>query len=117
MRKPKRQGPLLTAGAILESLFKGKNSPLSEGYFLCQLNQVWEDLAGEEIAKNGRPILFKNSQLFIALPSSSHIQEMCFIREDLRRKINSRFPDRNIKRIIFQLRAPEKRAFPLLPFK
>ena len=84
---------------ILEDVMKKKNSPLSGGYFICQLIRCWQELAGEEIAKTGRPVQFKNQELTLALPSSSHLNEMHFVKEALRHKINERFPDRKIKRI------------------
>ncbi len=95
---------LSSVASILENLFKKPTSPLSEGYFLCQLSQVWEELAGEEIAKVAQPIRFKNHKLTIALPSSSHIQEMHFIKETLRQKINQSFPEKRVKRIYLQVK-------------
>ena len=100
---------LLPISSVLEDLFKRKNSPLSEGYFLCQLNQVWESLAGSEIAKMAQPISFKNHQLTLSLPSSSHIQDMHFVKEALREKINKQFPDKKVNRIQFQIRQDSKR--------
>ena len=96
--------PLFPVASILEELFKKPKSPLSEGYFLCQLHQAWGELAGEEIAKIAQPIRFKNNQLTIALPSSSHIQEMHYVKETLRQKINASFPDKKIKSIYFQVK-------------
>ena len=96
--------PLFSASSILEELFKKRKSPLSEGYFLCQLHQVWEELAGEEIAKVAQPLCFKHHQLTLALPSSSHMQDLHFVKESLREKINQHFPDRRVKRISFQVK-------------
>ena len=118
MGKPRGKRPILPAGAVLELLFKKRGGPLSEGYFLSQLNNEWKELAGEAIAQTGRPIRFKRGLLVIALPSSSHIQEMRFVSEPLRQKINRRFPEKNIRKITFQLSAPEsKNSFRLMRFK
>ncbi len=95
---------LFSVASILEELFKKPKSPLSEGYFLCQLHQMWEELAGEEIAKVAHPVGFKNHRLTIALPSSSHVQEMHFVKETLRQKINQIFPDKKVKRIYLQVK-------------
>lgn len=103
----------MPAGEIISALFRRKGSPLAEGHFLSELNRVWEDLAGEAIASAGRPVRFKSRRLFVALPSSACIQDMYFIEEPLRQKINSRFPDKKIKKIVFQLK-PRGGAFPLL---
>lgn len=102
----KRQ--LKPISSILEEIFKRKKSPLAEGYFLCQLNQAWPQLAGNEISKIAQPIAFKNHQLIISLPSSSHIQDMHFVKETLRAKINKHFPDKKVNRIQFQIRKYQK---------
>lgn len=97
--------------SILEEVFKKKASPLSEGYFLSQLNYTWNDLAGCEIAKIALPIAFKNHRLTLSLPSSSHIQDMHFVKEILRKKINQAFPDKQVRRIQFQIREGNKRFY------
>ena len=90
---------LISASDILEDIFKNKRSVLSDGYFLCQLVSFWKDIAGESIAKAGQPVKVSKQELTISLPSSSHLQEMQFIKKELRRKINQQFPHRKIKRI------------------
>jgi len=95
---------LSSISSILEEVFKKPKSPLSEGYFLCQLTQVWEELVGEEIAKVAFPVQFKNHQLTLSLPSSSHIQDMHFVKDTLRKKINQHFPDRKVYRILLKVK-------------
>ena len=94
---------LSTISEVLEHAFKRKGSPLSEGYFICQLIRIWPEIAGQEIAKTGHPVQFKNRELTIALPSSSHLHEMHFVKEALRYKINQKFPERKIKKIILKV--------------
>lgn len=90
---------LTSVADILEGLFKNKKSVLSDGYFLCQLVSSWKGIAGESIAKMGQPVKVTRQELTISLPSSSHLQEMQFVKEELRRKINQHFPHGKIKRI------------------
>ena len=90
---------------ILEELFK-KNPVFSDIYFLYCLKKSWFLLAGEEITKASYPIRFKNKELTIALPSSSHLQEMHFIKEPLRRKINHSFPYMKVAKILLQVKTP-----------
>ena len=94
---------LFSVSEVLEGLFKKKKSPLSSGYFICQLTRFWEEIAGEEIAKTGCPVQFQNEELTIALPSSAHLHEMHFVKEALRKKINKKFPERKIKKIILKV--------------
>ena len=90
---------LVSVADILEEVFKDRKSVLSDGYFLCQLVCFWREIAGESIAKTGRPVKAAKGELTVSLPSSCHLQEMQFIKEDLLKEINRRFPERKIRRI------------------
>ena len=96
--------PLVSISSVLESLFKKKQSHFSEIYFLFQLNRSWRELAGEEIAKYAFPIQFKNKNLILSLPDSTHLQEMHFAKEALRQKINKQFPDRSVQKVILRVK-------------
>ena len=95
---------LSSLSSILEKLFKKDKSPFSEIYFLFQLRLKWKQLAGEEIAKSAKPLQFKNQELILALPDSTHLQEMHFAKEFLRKKINKRFPEKNIQKISLRVK-------------
>ena len=99
--KPSSPLPL---SEIILGLFKKKGSLFSDAYFLFRLSQQWKELAGEEISKCAEPVQFKNQALVLALPDSSHLQEIHFFKEILRKKINRRFPDKNIQKIILKSR-------------
>lgn len=91
--------PLVSLSYVLEGLFKKKNSVFSEMYFLYQLNERWHQLAGEEISKMAIPAQFKNNELTLNMPDSTHLQEMHFAKELLRKKINKNFPERKVHKI------------------
>ena len=80
------KAPLVSLSSVLEKLLKKKHSPLSEIYFLFQLSQNWKQLAGEEIAKFATPVQFKKQELILSLPDSTHLQEMHFAKETLKKK-------------------------------
>lgn len=98
-----RKGRLIHLSDILEELFKTKASIFSDIYFLYCLKKSWAELAGREIARTGTPVSFKNRELTLALPSSSHLQEMHFVREALRNKINSAFPHAKVEKILLSV--------------
>lgn len=100
---PNQNRSFSSISEVLENLFKKKKSPLSSGYFICQLVRFWEEIAGAEIANTGYPVQFKDGELTIALPSSSHLHEMHFVKEALRSKINKKFPEREVKKIILKV--------------
>ena len=98
------KAPLVPISAVLETLFKKKQSHFSEIYFLFRLGRFWKKLAGEEIAKFAFPIQFKNKNLILSLPDSTHLQEMHFVRETLRKKINKQFPEKKVQKIILRVK-------------
>lgn len=98
---------LVPLSSVLEKLFKKNRSPLSEIYFLFQLGRGWKELAGEEIASFAWPVQFKNQELILAMPDSTHLQEMHFAKEPLRKKINCRFPEKKIQKIILKVKQIE----------
>lgn len=93
------KNPLVSLSSVLEDLFKSKNSVFSEIYFLYQLNESWYQLAGEEISKMATPVQFKNNELTLNMPDSTHLQEMHFAKELLKKKINKNFPKRKVQKI------------------
>ena len=98
------KNPFFSLSSILESLFKKEQSPLSEIYFLFQLNRSWKQLAGEEIAKSAKPSQFKNQELVLILPDATHLQEMHFSKEPLKKKINKWFPEKKVQKITLRVR-------------
>ncbi|MDE0092548.1 MAG: DUF721 domain-containing protein [Oligoflexia bacterium] len=91
---------LVSISSVLENLFTKKTSPFTEIYFLFQLKQAWNQIAGNEISKLAVPSQFKNNSLFLNLPDSTHLQEMHFVKETLIEKINKHFPEVRVQKII-----------------
>jgi len=101
MKKTSKK-PLQALSTVIEALFTEKSSKFLELYFLFQLRQSWRKMAGEEIFQRAKPIRFKNQTLFLKLPDSTHIQEIHFVKESLKKKINSHFPEYKVEKILFQ---------------
>ena len=97
--------PLISVSSALESLFKKKDSPLSEVYFLFQLKRNWSHIAGNKISEIAVPSQFKNNNLSLNLPDSAHLQEMHFAKETLREKINQHFPTAKINKITLKTKS------------
>ena len=90
MRKNKR---FFSASSVIDKLFVGKEAHFSEIYFLFQLKRSWKFLAGSEIAKLASPVQFKNQVLTLKMPDATHVQEMRFVLDMLKEKINKKFKD------------------------
>ena len=96
--------PLVSISSVLENLFKKKSSHFSEIYFLFQLKHIWSQIVGNKISEMAVPNQFKNNNLFLSLPDSTHLQEMHFAKETLKEKINDRFPSVKIQKIILTVK-------------
>ena len=100
--------PLVSLSYVLEKLFKKKQSIFSEIYFLYRLHENWRQLAGESIAKTASPAQFTKNELILNMPDSTHLQEMHFAKEFLRKKINKQFPDKKVQKITLRVRKSSK---------
>ncbi|MBC6415136.1 MAG: DUF721 domain-containing protein [Bdellovibrionales bacterium] len=98
-KKTKR---LSSLASVIEDVFSKKSSRFSEIFFLLQLQRSWKKLAGEEISKKANPVHFKYKTLFLKLPDSSSVQEMHFVKETLKNKINQEFPEYKIEKILLK---------------
>ena len=92
----------MALSAVVEGLFTEKSSQFLEIYFLFQVRRAWAKIAGEEISQRAKPIKFKNHILFLKLPDSTHVQEIHFVKESLKNKINRHFPEYKVKKLLFK---------------
>lgn len=71
---------------------------------LClYLGQNWKKILGKEQAETLRPVRYKSRCLWIRLPSSCHIQEMNFQKQEIISKINHALGKAVIQEIRFLL--------------
>ena len=92
----------MALSTVVEGLFTEKSSQFLEIYFLFQVRQAWTKIAGEEISQRAKPIKFENQILFLKLPDSTHIQEIHFVKEILKNKINRHFPEYKVEKLLFE---------------
>ena len=98
----KQSKRLQALSSVVESLFTDKSSKFLEIYFLFQLRQSWRKMVGEAIFQKAKPVKFKNHVLFLRLPDSTCVQEIHFVKEELKDKINRHFSEYKVEKIIFQ---------------
>ena len=101
---------LVSISSVLENLFKKKSSHFSEIYFLFQLKQAWKQIVGNKISELAIPNHFKNNNLFLNLPDSTHLQEMQFAKETLKEKINDRFPSAKVHKITLTVKSQHSQS-------
>ena len=94
---------LVPLSSVIENVFTNQSSAFLEISFLFQLRKSWEKIAGKDFSEKAWPSHFKKNELFISLPDSSYIQEMHFVKDTLREKINKKFPFYKVRKIRLQL--------------
>ncbi|MEX0812477.1 MAG: DUF721 domain-containing protein [Chitinophagales bacterium] len=66
-----------------------------------RLKTDWEEIAGKMIAKYTRSIRLHKNTLFIQLDSAAVKNEMLYLKEPLRVKINQHFGKELVEKVVF----------------
>jgi predicted nucleic acid-binding Zn ribbon protein len=86
MRKRKHQAQMQSIGEVLFSVLKkrGMTSKLEEN----ALMKLWPKAVGPQIASKTQPDCLRNGTLFVKTISSVWVQQLHFIKEEIRSKLN-----------------------------
>lgn len=102
-QKKKYRSKMKSGSEVLQSLFENGKSPLSEQFLRWKLWAKWPEVVGETIAKNAEPVAFKNGVLFLWVKSSVWMQQMVFLREQIKTAINQKMDQKFVHTIRFTL--------------
>jgi hypothetical protein len=99
MRKRKQQTQLQSIGEVLFSVLKKKGIPskIEENALL----KLWPKAVGPQIASKTLPDCLRNGTLFVKTISSVWVQQLHFIKEEIRSKLNELSGKSSIKEIRF----------------
>lgn len=99
MRRRKKQAQLQSIGEVLFSVLKkrGMTSKIEEN----ALVKLWPMAVGPQIASKTKPDCFRNGTLFVKTISSVWVQQLHFIKEEIREKLNQLSGKSAIKEIRF----------------
>ncbi len=99
MRKRKHQTQMQSIGEVLFSVLKkrGMTSKLEEN----ALVKLWPKAVGPQIASKTQPDCLRNGTLFVKTISSVWVQQLHFIKEEIRSKLNELSGKSSIKEIRF----------------
>lgn len=67
--------------------------------------RVWDDVAGETIARNAQPLWIKNGRLRVKVSDPIWLQELSFMEENMRNRLNERLGRKAVEKIEFRLRS------------
>jgi len=88
-------------GNLIEWVLKEFN--LTTGLKISKVFEVWDEVVGETIAKKARPETIRNRVLIVKVNSSPWIQELQFMKEMIKEKLNQRIGEKLIDDLFFQL--------------
>jgi predicted nucleic acid-binding Zn ribbon protein len=99
MRRRKQQIQLQSIGEVLFSILKkrGMTSKIEEN----ALVKLWPKAVGPQIASKTKPDCLRNGTLFVKTISSVWVQQLHFIKEEIRDKLNQLSGKNAIKEIRF----------------
>jgi predicted nucleic acid-binding Zn ribbon protein len=99
MRRRKQQAQLQSIGEVLFSILKkrGMTSKIEENALL----KLWPKAVGPQIVSKTKPDSLKNGTLFVKTVSSVWVQQLHFIKEEIRGKLNELYGKPVIKEIRF----------------
>lgn len=67
--------------------------------------RVWDEVAGEAVSRNAQPLWVKNRRLRVKVSDPIWLQELSFMEETLRNKLNERLGRKAVEKIEFRLRS------------
>ncbi|NUM58821.1 MAG: DUF721 domain-containing protein [Bdellovibrionaceae bacterium] len=91
------------SGQVLQNLFEGGNSPLSEHFLRWKLWSKWRDLMGTSIADMSEPVGYSDKKLYVYVKNPTMMHHMYFLKNNMVRKIQKDFHPHFINDIVFTL--------------
>jgi predicted nucleic acid-binding Zn ribbon protein len=99
MRRRKQQAQLQSIGEVLFSILKkrGMTSNIED----TALRKLWPKAVGPQIVSKTKPDSLRNGTLFVKTVSSVWVQQLHFVKEEIRSKLNELYGKPVIKEIRF----------------
>lgn len=81
----------------------------------CRVWDFWDEVVGETLASRAQPDSFRNGTLVVRVSSHAWLQELQFLKEDLRHRLEDRLGEPTIRNLTFMvgtLRPTQPRVVP-----
>ncbi|MFH1823685.1 MAG: DUF721 domain-containing protein [Candidatus Firestonebacteria bacterium] len=65
---------------------------------------VWEEVVGKNISLHAKPTFFQYGRLFVYVDNSTWLNEMKFLKTEIKEKLNKKLGANKIKDIYFKLK-------------
>jgi hypothetical protein len=95
-------------GAVLERIFQRIDPPDRRGIYRIWF--FWNEEVGEAIAARAQPAGYHRGVLSVRVTSHAWMQELQFLKEDIRQRLNARLGREQIRDIYFVAGSPDIRS-------
>ena len=109
MHDTKKDRRLTLGSEVLHGLFENGKSALSEQFLRWKLWKLWPDFVGPTIGAVSEPVGYKRGTLYVWVKNASWMQQMIFMLEPMRLKINQKLEIEYVKEIHLTM---DRRAVP-----
>jgi hypothetical protein len=99
--KKERYSRLDAAASVLQEVFRGDSTPLSDSFLRWRVWNSWESIVGAQIASSSLPVGYVRGCLTVWVKSAARLQEMTFVVKPLMEKINTHVGKRWVRQIRF----------------
>ncbi len=87
-RRYKGDETLLGASDLVKGLMENVQKPLGVGFLRLKLEIQWAEIVGPRLADITAPAAFHNGVLDVWVAHSTWMQELWFVKEEIRQKVN-----------------------------
>jgi hypothetical protein len=91
---------IVTLQETLDSMFQGENTGLR--FDLYKINKAWKQIVGKKIAENTLPDRISRNTLIVNVSNTVWMQELHFLKDIIREKLNACFNDLKLQDIRFK---------------
>ena len=97
----RKNGTLTPLKDIIANIFEGSTLPFNPDD--ARIWKDWEGVVGAAIARNARPSWIKNGRLRVNVSDPIWLQELEFVGETIKEKLNGKLGRNAVKKIDFRL--------------
>ncbi len=95
---------------VVNDIFATSALPINLGD--ARIWKLWDGLVGEEIARHARPATINKGVLFVKVTDSVWLQELEFMAEEIKTRINEKLKREAVRKIRFRVGAPQQSPEP-----
>ena len=112
-RRAQGEDTLSRASDLVKGLMRNDQSPLAAGFTRLKLGVQWPDVVGDRIAKMTAPAAFDDGVLEIWVAHPTWMQELWFIKDELREKVNRALGGSSCREVRFTLNRRQSSESPI----